>query len=69
MASNGNDVVTAIRGWVVDGFVFAHEMHCNCGGDAAEGTAVCADVNVVPCSGVGETCLYRVSCCVRFQWP
>lgn len=60
-AADGDNVVTAVRGWVVDRLVFAHEGERDRGGKAAETAAVCADINVVPCSRVGETGLYGVT--------
>lgn len=61
VAADGDNVVAAVRGRVVDRLVFAHEGERDRGGKAAETAAVCADVNVVPCSRVGETGLYRVT--------
>lgn len=54
MTADSDDVIAAVCRRVVDGLVFAHEMHCDGGGDAAETARVFAYVYVVPYSGVGE---------------
>lgn len=53
-AADGDDVVPAVGGGVVGGFVLAHEGEGDAGGDAAEGLGGGADVEVVPGAGVGE---------------
>lgn len=54
MTADSDDVIAAVCRGVVDGLVFAHEMRCDGGGDAAETARVFAYVYVVPYSGVGE---------------
>ena len=53
-AVDGDDIVAAVGRGVEDGLVLAHEDERDGGGDAAEGTGVGADVDEVPCAGVGE---------------
>lgn len=57
LAVGGDDVVAAVGGWVVDGFVFAHQGDGYAGGDAAEGEGGGIDVEEVPGSGVCQACL------------
>ena len=54
------NVVSAVSGGIPDGLVLAHQEHGDGGGDAAEGSGVGADINVVPCSRVGKSCLGRL---------
>jgi hypothetical protein len=42
------DIVAAVAGWVEDGFVLAHETHCDRGGEPAERARIGADVEEVP---------------------
>lgn len=55
VAADGDNVVTAVCGWVIDRLVLAHEDEGNGRGKAAETAAVRADVHEVPCSGVGKS--------------
>lgn len=55
VAADGDDIVTAVGGGVVDGLVLAHEGEGNRGGKSTQTARVTADVDVVPCSGEGET--------------
>lgn len=55
VASDGDDIVTAVGGGVVDGLVLAHEGEGNGGGKSTQTARVTADIDVVPCSGEGET--------------
>ena len=52
------NVIATIGGWIPDGFVFAHEDDGDLRGEAAErrGAGV-GEGNMMPGSGVGETCL------------
>ena len=59
--TDGNNVVSAVGRGVPDGLVLAHEGNGDLRGDAPEGTAVGGDVDVVPCSAVGESGLGVVS--------
>lgn len=60
VAADGDDIVTTIRGGVIDGLVLAHEGEGNRGGESTQTARVTADVDVVPCSGEGETGLYGI---------
>ena len=55
VTADGHDIVAAVRGRVIDGFVLAHESQGNGGGDSTETARVTTDVDVVPCSREGET--------------
>lgn len=62
-AGGANHVVPAVGGWVVDGFVFAHEEESDARGEAAEGEG-CGVVEryVMPGAGVGQSCLKGRKC-------
>lgn len=44
VAADADDVVAAVCGGIVDGFVFAHECESDLGGYAAKGAAVGGEV-------------------------
>lgn len=55
VAAHRHHVVAAVRRRVVDGLVLAHEEEGDRGRDTAEGSRVCADVDMMPGAGIGET--------------
>lgn len=59
LAVGGYDVIAAVCGRVVDGFVLAHEDDGEAGGEAAEGDRRVGEGDVVPRAGVGQAGLQR----------
>ena len=55
VASDNDNVVTAVCRWVVDGLVLAHEDQGNRRGQTAERAFVGTGIDIVPCARVGET--------------
>lgn len=55
VAAHRHYVVAAVRRRVIDGLVLAHEEEGDRGRDTSEGSRICADIDMVPGAGVGET--------------
>lgn len=60
-----DNVVTAVGRRVEDGLVLAHEGEGYARGEAAEGAFVAGDIDVVPCTSVGEARLGDMLALVR----
>lgn len=60
VASNSNNIVTAIRGGVIDGLMLAHQVDGDRGSQTAERTRVRSDIDIVPGAGIRETSLRNI---------
>lgn len=59
VATNSDDIVTAVGGRVIDRLVLAHQEEGDGGSKPAEAARIGADVDMVPGPRVGETGLYQ----------